>query len=303
MAWLLVLAGVATLVSGFLQFRRHAVRSVAERISMPYSDDGYANGSVSRGTFHGAVAQLSPRGRGAESHEPKLNTGHVASIAVVAGVVALTVFVVVGQVILAIVAGLAVVLLQNVMTQAARRRVLKMAHEQAPAALSTLASSLEAGASLEHSLAVLSREIGGPLGAEFERLVVEVELGADVQTAIVQMAERLGSDDLRWWAYAVGLQRRVGGRLAPITRNLADIIRERAELRQEIQVLTAEGRLSAGILGGLPVAIFVVLQVMNPSYLQPFYQGWGVVWLALTAASVVLGVFIVLRMVQGTVEG
>jgi tight adherence protein B len=112
------------------------------------------------------------------------------------------------------------------------------------------------------------------------------------------MARRLDIKDLVWVVQAIRIQQQVGGKLADLLHTLADFIRAREDIRREVDVLTAEGRISAWVLTGLPVLIMVAVQISNPEYLQPFYQGWGLFVLGLTATSILVGFFIIRRMVQ-----
>jgi tight adherence protein B len=66
---------------------------------------------------------------------------------------------------------------------------------------------------------------------------------------------------------AVNIQREVGGNLAEIMDNVADTLRERAMMRRQIKVLTAEGRLSGWVLVALPIAIAVYMYAVNPDYI------------------------------------
>jgi tight adherence protein B len=90
----------------------------------------------------------------------------------------------------------------------------------------------------------------------------------------------------------------VGGRLADLLHTLADFIRAREEIRREVDVLTAEGRISAWVLGALPVFLLLAISVMNPGYMSSMFQGWGYIWLAGSAASVICGVIVINKMVK-----
>ena len=77
---------------------------------------------------------------------------------------------------------------------------------------------------------------------------------------------------------AVRIQQTVGGRLATLLHTLSDFIRARGELRREVQILTAEGRMSAYVLAALVPLLFVAMQLLNPGYVKPLYSGAGLVW-------------------------
>jgi tight adherence protein B len=149
---------------------------------------------------------------------------------------------------------------------AMKKRAEKL-RDQLPDVLTIMASSLRAGHSFMQSLDTVAKEIPQPACIEFQRVVAEIRLGRPTEDALEALAERVGSDDFRWAVLAVNIQREVGGNLAEILDNVADTLRERAMMRRQIQVLTAEGRLSAWVLALLPVGIGVYLFASNPGYI------------------------------------
>src|SRR5690606_19835520 len=102
--------------------------------------------------------------------------------------------------------------------------------------------------------------------------LAEVDLGDELVHAVRRMADRCAIDDLAYWSQALQVQRVTGGPIAPLTRNVVDTMTERAALRQEVRSLTAESRLSAYLLGGLPAALLVVIEATNPTYMDPLYK-------------------------------
>jgi tight adherence protein B len=170
--------------------------------------------------------------------------------------------------------------------------------EQLPDALSLIASSLSAGHTFLRAIQMMCEESEPPLSEEFARVVSETRLGDSLVDALDRMAKRLQIRDLDWVVQAIRIQQTVGGKLADLLHTLADFIRAREEVRREVQVLTAEGRISAWVLGGLPLFLLLAIQVIDPEYMKPMYQGWGVAVLAATAASVGAGTAVIFRMVK-----
>jgi tight adherence protein B len=82
------------------------------------------------------------------------------------------------------------------------------------------------------------------------------------------MAERLESRDFAWAVMAVRIQREVGGNLAELLSTVAETMIARERLRREVRALTAEGRISAIILGLLPIALGLVMYGMNRDYIN-----------------------------------
>lgn len=182
-----------------------------------------------------------------------------------------------------------------------RRRIARRTRrfeEQFPDALTLIASSLSAGHTFLRSIQMMCQEAEGPIAEEFSRVVSETQLGDPLVDALARMADRLALRDVDWVVQAIRIQQTVGGRLADLLHTLADFIRSREEIRREIDVLTAEGKISAYVLGALPVFLAVFMQVSNPDYLEPMLRGWGLVWLGGAACSVAFGMLLILRMVK-----
>ena len=169
---------------------------------------------------------------------------------------------------------------------------------QLPEALGLVASSLSAGHTFLRSIQMIAEEFQEPLAGEFGRVVAESQLGSPLVDALERMGRRLSLREVDWMVQAIRIQQHVGGQLADLLATLADLMRDREEVRREIKVLTAEGRISAWVLGGLPVALFVVVQVINPGYLAPMLHGWGPAWLGATAGAMGAGIGMILHMVK-----
>lgn len=169
---------------------------------------------------------------------------------------------------------------------------------QFPDALTLIASSLSAGHTFLRSIQMMCDEAEAPISEEFARVVSETQLGDPLVDALARMAQRLELRDVDWVVQAIRIQQTVGGKLADLLHTLADFIRAREEIRREVDVLTAEGKISAYVLGALPVFLAIFLQVSNPSYLDPMFRGWGLVWMGGAGLSVAAGMFIILRMVK-----
>jgi tight adherence protein B len=182
-----------------------------------------------------------------------------------------------------------------------RRRVdkrRKAFEAQLPDALSLVASSLSAGHTFLRAVQMMCEESAPPLSEEFARLVAETRLGDTVTEALQRMAQRLQIRDLDMVVQAIRIQQTVGGRLADLFHTLAEVIRARDEVKREVQILTAEGRMSAYVLAALVPGLFLMMQMLNASYVEPLYHGAGLLILAGCGASVVVGLFVILRMVK-----
>jgi tight adherence protein B len=149
----------------------------------------------------------------------------------------------------------------------ATRRAKKF-ESQLPDVLTLVASSLSTGFSLLQALDAVSRDAAEPAAKEFSRALAETRIGADVGEALEHMADRMQSDNMRWTAMAIRIQREVGGNLAETLRTTAKTLREREELARHVRALSAEGRLSAYILIALPIGIFFYTMMTNREYVE-----------------------------------
>ncbi|MBT2514380.1 type II secretion system F family protein [Arthrobacter sp. ISL-30] len=155
--------------------------------------------------------------------------------------------------------------------------------------LQMLSGGLRAGHSLLRSIDAVSMEAESPTSEEFARVIAENRLGRDLKDSLADTAQRLQCEDFDWTAQAIEIHREVGGDLAEVLDHVAGTIRERAQIKGQVRALSAEGRLSAYILIGLPIGMFFFLQFANPSYLGVLFTtlpGWimtivGIVELAL----------------------
>jgi tight adherence protein B len=151
------------------------------------------------------------------------------------------------------------------------RRRRRAFEEQLPDLLMTLASSLKAGHSFRQGLQTLVDEGQDPARREFRRVLSEARLGRPVEEALADMAERLGSDNFTFVVSAVAVQREVGGSLAGIFDMVAEAVRERQQFARRVKAITAQGRMSAYVLVGLPFFLFLVLNALNPDYMRVLY--------------------------------
>lgn len=143
---------------------------------------------------------------------------------------------------------------------------------QFPDVLDLMSASLESGASVAQALELVVAESDDPSSEEFGRVLASTRLGNPLESALSEISDRVGSRDLRWTVQAMIVQARTGGRLADVLRIVSAHMRGREEMRRELRALTAEGRLSAYVLGALPFALAGFLLAFNPKYLDPLFR-------------------------------
>jgi len=148
-------------------------------------------------------------------------------------------------------------------------REKKRFENQLPDTLTLISTSLRAGYSLLQAVEAVAAEAPNPTAREFGRALAEARLGRPVTEALDGIVTRVQSQDFRWAVMAIEIQREVGGNLAEVLQTVADTMLARNRLRGEIKALTAEGRISAYVLGALPFVMALFIWTTNRSYLQP----------------------------------
>jgi len=162
--------------------------------------------------------------------------------------------------------------------------------DQLPDVLQLIASSLRSGFSLPQSIDAVVRDDTQPTAGEFSRALAATRIGAELEDALERVAARMQSADLAWVVMAVRIQRQVGGNLAEVLLNTVATMRDRSQTRRHVRALSAEGRLSAYVLVGLPVFLAGFLFWFRADYMRSLYTTFiGLVMLSAAAVLVVLG--------------
>jgi tight adherence protein B len=168
-----------------------------------------------------------------------------------------------------------------------------------PDTLQLVAGSLSAGYSLPQAIDAVVREGAQPIAGEFSRAIIESRLGVPVEDALENIALRMDNEDFRWVVMAIRIQREVGGNLAEVLSTVAQTMRERERVRRQVRVLSAEGRLSAWVLGGLPPLFLGYLLLVRPNYVKPlFTDKIGIAMLSVVGIVFIGGVFWLRKVVQ-----
>jgi tight adherence protein B len=136
-------------------------------------------------------------------------------------------------------------------------------------ALHLVARSLRAGQPLLGAFQLVSDEMEDPVSTIFNDICQQQALGVSLDESIRRVAAASNSDDLKLFATAVVIQLKTGGNLADMMGRLAQIIRERMRLARRVRVLTAQTQYSKRVLLVLPFFVFIMLNVLNPRYMEP----------------------------------
>lgn len=180
-----------------------------------------------------------------------------------------------------------------------RGRRVHQLEMQLPDAIDLIARAMRAGHAFPAAVQMVAEESPEPLASEFRVVHDEVNFGVSIDEAFRNLSTRVPSDDMRFFVIAVLLQRETGGNLAEVLGNIGTLVRNRFKLLGKVRVLAAEGKLSAWILGVMPIGLALMINVINPEFMSLLWT--DPVGLNLVYGCVVLfliGVFWMWRLIR-----
>lgn len=168
---------------------------------------------------------------------------------------------------------------------------------QLPDAIDLMVSVLRTGHSIPRAIQTVSQEVPSPCGAEFKTVLHRMNLGQPLSEALARSCVRFASYELDLIRRAVAIQMEVGGSLAELLDKTNYTLRQRIKLSRQVNVLTSQSRLTAIIVGLLPVVMAIVLNAVNPGYLDPLFQkDMGKALLLVAVGLQVLGIFLMRKL-------
>jgi len=177
-----------------------------------------------------------------------------------------------------------------------RRRVA--INSSLPTALSQIAGAMEAGSTFISAIELQAKDYSGPLSQEFSLLLREYRMGAHLEVALENLAERVQSEDMDLVVSAALIASEIGGNLSDVFRKLSETLRQKFEMEGKIESLTAQGRLQGNVVSALPFLIVLPLLVFEPEATLPLFTsllGW--VFLTVIILMILVGSAMVKRIV------
>ncbi len=146
--------------------------------------------------------------------------------------------------------------------------------EQLPPVLETMVSSLKSGSPILEVFKTLSETAPEPIRGEFKRALVSLQLGKSFRDVLTEMCGRIRTPDFRLLTQAIFISQDVGGNLADVVATISEAIRERFKLRDYLNSLTAQGKMTALFIGSLPFVITGLIYAISPAYLTGFFNNF-----------------------------
>lgn len=159
--------------------------------------------------------------------------------------------------------------------------------------LLTMVNGLHAGFSFQQTMVTVAKDSQPPVSEEFGKALAEIEYGVSLHDALYHIYERIGCEDMKMLIASLDISQRVGGNLSDVLETISETVRMRIKVRQEVKTLSAQGKMSALIIGLLPVVLIVLLSIVNPDYIgQLLYTHTGQIMLVVAAIMEAIGFFL-----------
>ena len=165
-------------------------------------------------------------------------------------------------------------------------------------AITMMANTIKSGFGLNQSIKMVADEMPAPISTEFKKIVQEVTWGLTLEDALNNLNKRIGSEDLDLVVTSILVQAEIGGNLSEILEKIAKTIRERKQIKGEINSLTAQGKVSGVIVGALPIVIGGMIFVINPDYMYNLFRHpMGLAVLGAAVFLEVLGALVIKKII------
>jgi tight adherence protein B len=167
---------------------------------------------------------------------------------------------------------------------------------QVPAAFEAISNAMLAGSTLPHAVAQAAEELPAPIAGLLSAASARYRVGRQLEDVLIELQQQVRLPVMEFAVSSILVNRQSGGNLAELLLDAAELVREDLQLQRELQSATAQSRLSAQIVGLLPVLLFGALAVLNPTSVTPFFESpAGILMLVVAALLDTAGFVLVLR--------
>ena len=168
-----------------------------------------------------------------------------------------------------------------------RRRRQKL-NDQLVDGLVTLANGMRAGLNLVQSMQLIEQNGQPPISQEFGLMLREFQHGTSVDEVMRRASARIKLHHYKLLFAAMETARVRGGNLPETLSRLGEALREIMRLEEKVKTLTAQNRMSARMMGAMPIVVAAIYYTIEPDWVRILFNDqWG---LLLLVAAVVLNV-------------
>jgi tight adherence protein B len=180
-----------------------------------------------------------------------------------------------------------------------RKRRMRAFLKHLPNSVDVIVRGIKAGLPLNDTLTIVSTESAEPVRTEFRLIHERQSMGLTAADAITELSERVPLPEANFFAVAITIQQQAGGNLSEALGNLSKVLRERARMHGKIKALSTEAKVSAYIIGALPIIVMFLVYISSPGYITTlFTEPLGNAILLGSALWMAIGVFVMRRMIN-----
>ena len=168
-----------------------------------------------------------------------------------------------------------------------------------PDSIDVLVRGLKSGLPVGECFRIISMESVEPIAGIFRTLLQEVNAGMTMEAALDRAYRRMPTQELRFFAAAIGISIQTGGNLGEIMSNISGVLRSNVQLRAKIKALSSEAKASTAIVGSLPFGVMAMLYFANYDYISMLWKTTvGYCILGFAGCLMMFGLFIMHRLSQ-----
>lgn len=180
-----------------------------------------------------------------------------------------------------------------------RIRRLRKFNLQLVDTLISMSNALKAGFSITQTFESVARDGENPIAQEFDVFLQQTRVGISFSDALQNLEDRVGSDDLKLVCMSIEIARQTGGNLTEIFEQISSTIRERMRIENRIRTLTSQGKLQGIVVGAMPIIIGIVLTLLDPELMIPFFNSMtGVIIIGSIIFLVTCGGLIIRKIIR-----
>src|SRR5690349_9470063 len=165
--------------------------------------------------------------------------------------------------------------------------------------IDTIVRGVKSGLALSDCMQIIATESPEPVRSEFANLIEQQKVGIPLAEAFERMHERVPLQEVKFFAIVIAIQNQIGGNLAEVLSNLAQVLRDRYRLHAKVQALSAEAKASAMILGALPPFVILAMYFTSPNYISALWHDHrGNIMLLGSGIWMLIGILVMRKMIR-----
>ena len=144
-------------------------------------------------------------------------------------------------------------------------------------AIQSIASSLQVGYSVENAIRETKKDLSivyredTAIQRELSYMVQQVYLQVPTEKIMEDWAKRVDQDDVWNFVNVFVLARKSGGNMIGIIRNCVSQIRQKREVREEIETILAAKKYEFKVMSVIPFGMIAYMRVSFPEFMEILY--------------------------------